>query len=89
MVKEQQTPRKALEGHEEEKESSGGHPQARSRCHVEAAFHCWTRENITVEQRARKELQLFYIVSPQSAAPSCMHPFLPMGSPAPAQGLFL
>ncbi|XP_075616720.1 erythroferrone isoform X3 [Balearica regulorum gibbericeps] len=62
MVKEQaKTHRKAWEGHEEEEESGEGNPQARSHRRVEAAFHCRTRENISVKQRARQELHLYYI----------------------------
>ncbi|XP_075273407.1 erythroferrone [Opisthocomus hoazin] len=55
------TCRKAWEGCEEEKERGEGNPQARSHHHVEAAFYCRTRENISVEQRARQELRLYYI----------------------------
>uniref|UniRef100_A0A663EI01 Erythroferrone n=1 Tax=Aquila chrysaetos chrysaetos TaxID=223781 RepID=A0A663EI01_AQUCH len=62
MVKEQaKTRRKAWEGREEEEESGEGNLQARSHRRVEAAFHCRTRENISVEQRGRQELQLYYI----------------------------
>nr|XP_009486047.1 PREDICTED: erythroferrone [Pelecanus crispus] len=62
MVKEQvKTCRKAWEGCEEEEESGEGNPQAGSHCHVQAAFHCRTRENISVEQRSWQELQLYYI----------------------------
>ncbi|XP_069647735.1 erythroferrone isoform X2 [Haliaeetus albicilla] len=62
MVKEQaKTRRKAWEGREEEEESGEGNPQAGSHRRVEAAFHCRTRENISVEQRGRQELQLYYI----------------------------
>ncbi|KAM9274847.1 erythroferrone [Cariama cristata] len=62
MVNEQaKMRRKAWEGHEEEEKSGEGIPQARSHRRVEAAFHCWTRENISVEQRAQQELQLYYI----------------------------
>ncbi|XP_014818429.1 PREDICTED: erythroferrone [Calidris pugnax] len=61
-VKEQaKTCRKAWEGCEEEEERGEDNPQARSYRHVEAAFHCRTRENISVQQRARQELQLYYI----------------------------
>ncbi|KAM9615831.1 erythroferrone isoform 7-T7 [Morphnus guianensis] len=62
MVKEQaKTRRKAWEGREEEEESGEGNPQAGSHRRVEAAFHCRTRENISVEQRGQQELQLYYI----------------------------
>ncbi|KAM6356477.1 erythroferrone [Alca torda] len=62
MVKEQvKMRRKAWEGCEEEEESSEGNPQARSHHLVEAAFHCQTRENISIEQRAQQELQLYHI----------------------------
>ncbi|XP_049659901.1 erythroferrone isoform X1 [Accipiter gentilis] len=62
MVKEPaKTRRKAWEGREEEEESGEGNPQAGSHRRVEAAFHCRTRENISVEQRGRQELQLYYI----------------------------
>ncbi|XP_050758744.1 LOW QUALITY PROTEIN: erythroferrone-like [Gymnogyps californianus] len=62
MVKEQaKTRRKAWEGREEEEESGESNPQARSHRRVEAAFHCRTRENISIEQRARQELRLYYI----------------------------
>ncbi|XP_059678936.1 erythroferrone [Gavia stellata] len=54
------TRRKAWEGHEEE-ESSKGSPQAGCHRRVEAAFHCRTRENISVEERAQQELRLYYI----------------------------
>ncbi|XP_032848457.2 erythroferrone isoform X2 [Tyto alba] len=61
LVKEQvKARRKAWEGHEEE-ESPKDKPRARSRPRVEAAFYCRTRENISVEQRAWQELQLYYI----------------------------
>ncbi|XP_055579811.1 LOW QUALITY PROTEIN: erythroferrone-like [Falco cherrug] len=61
MVKEQvKTRRKAWEGREEEEESEGN-PQAGSHRRVEAAFRCQTCENISIEQRARLELQLYYI----------------------------
>ncbi|XP_009995063.1 PREDICTED: erythroferrone [Chaetura pelagica] len=59
LVKEQvKTCRKAREG-QEEKEESKVNAQARS--HVEAAFYCQTRENISVEQRVQQELQHYYI----------------------------
>uniref|UniRef100_A0A8C4TVV5 Erythroferrone n=1 Tax=Falco tinnunculus TaxID=100819 RepID=A0A8C4TVV5_FALTI len=54
------TRRKAWEGREEEEESEGN-PQAGSHRRVEAAFRCQTCENISIEQRARLELQLYYI----------------------------
>ncbi|XP_051482845.1 erythroferrone isoform X2 [Apus apus] len=54
------TCRKARE-EQEEKEESKVNTQARSHHHVEAAFHCWTRENISVEQRVQQELQHYYI----------------------------
>ncbi|XP_064522985.1 erythroferrone isoform X2 [Pseudopipra pipra] len=50
--------RAAWEGHKEEEERS---PQAGAHHRVNAAFHCRTREDISVEQRTRQELQLFYI----------------------------
>uniref|UniRef100_A0A8D0FD93 Erythroferrone n=1 Tax=Strix occidentalis caurina TaxID=311401 RepID=A0A8D0FD93_STROC len=58
--------RKAWEGREEEEEeeeeeSRAGTPQAGAPHRVEAAFHCRTRENISVEQRARQELRFYYI----------------------------
>ena len=85
MVKEQaKTRRKAWEGHEEEEENGESNPQARSHRRVEAAFHCRTRENISVEQRARQELRLYYIVSAHLAVPSC-----PQHLPALPQGLIL
>ncbi|KAM6259823.1 uncharacterized protein M6G45_006762 isoform 1-T1 [Spheniscus humboldti] len=63
MVKEKaKTCRKAWEGREEEEESGEGNAQARSHCRVEAAFHCRTRENISIKQRARQELRLYYIM---------------------------
>lgn len=69
MVKEQaKTRRKAWEGHEEEEESGEGSPQPGSHCRVEAAFRCRTRENISVEQSARQELRLYYIVSARPAS---------------------
>ncbi|XP_074768474.1 erythroferrone [Athene noctua] len=58
------TRRKAWEGREEEEEeeeSRAGTPQAGAHHRVEAAFHCRTRENISVEQRARQELRFYYI----------------------------
>ncbi|KAM7107415.1 LOW QUALITY PROTEIN: erythroferrone-like [Ciconia maguari] len=62
IVKEQaKMCRKAWEEPEEEEERGEGNPQARSHRHVEAAFHCQTRENISVEQRAQQELRLYYI----------------------------
>ncbi|XP_054062227.1 erythroferrone isoform X4 [Rissa tridactyla] len=62
MVKEQaKMRRKAWEGREEEEESGEGNPQAGSHRRVEAAFRCQTRENISIEQRAQRELQLYYI----------------------------
>ncbi|XP_051637173.1 uncharacterized protein LOC127468248 isoform X3 [Manacus candei] len=56
--------RAAWEGRKEEEERS---PQAGAHHRVNAAFHCRTREDISVEQRTRQELQLFYIVSAQPA----------------------
>ncbi|XP_072724524.1 uncharacterized protein [Ciconia boyciana] len=62
MVKEQaKMCRKAWEEPEEKEERGEGNPQARSHRRVEAAFHCRTRENISVEQRAQQELRLYYI----------------------------
>ncbi|XP_074010034.1 erythroferrone [Numenius arquata] len=62
MVKEQaKTRKKAWEGCEEEEECGEDNPQAWSHHRVEAAFHCQTRENISIERRARQELQLYYI----------------------------
>ncbi|XP_027517623.1 erythroferrone [Corapipo altera] len=48
----------AWEEHKEEEERS---PQAGVHHRVNAAFHCRTREDISVGQRTRQELQLFYI----------------------------
>ncbi|KAK2538271.1 Fam132b [Columba guinea] len=62
MVKEQvKTHRKAGEECEEEEESDEHNPQVQSHHHVEAAFHCRTRENISVEKRTQQELQFYYI----------------------------
>nr|XP_021142146.1 erythroferrone isoform X1 [Columba livia] len=62
MVKEQvKTHRKAGEECEEEEESDERNPQDQSHHHVEAAFHCRTRENISVEKRTQQELQFYYI----------------------------
>ncbi|KAM9378854.1 erythroferrone [Phaethornis superciliosus] len=73
MVKEQEkTCRKAWEGPGEKEESKGGNRQAGSHRRVEAAFHCQTRENISVEKRVPQELQLYYIVSAQPASPPCL-----------------
>ncbi|XP_027559725.1 erythroferrone [Neopelma chrysocephalum] len=59
MAKEQaEVQRTAWEGRKEEEERS---PQAWAHHRVNAAFHCRTREDISVEQRTRQELQLFYI----------------------------
>ncbi|KAM6304946.1 erythroferrone-like [Aegotheles albertisi] len=55
------TCRRAWEGYEEEERSSEGNPQAASHHRVVAAFRCRTRENVSVEQRARQELRLYYI----------------------------
>ncbi|XP_068810788.1 erythroferrone [Struthio camelus] len=66
----QQMSVKACEGCEEDKKSSEDNvlafvpsPLARSGPHhrVEAAFHCRTRRNISVEQRSLQELQIYYI----------------------------
>uniref|UniRef100_A0A663LLC4 Erythroferrone n=1 Tax=Athene cunicularia TaxID=194338 RepID=A0A663LLC4_ATHCN len=58
----------AWEGREEEeKESRAGTPQAGAHHRVEAAFHCRTRENISVEQRSRQELRFYYILSAPGA----------------------
>lgn len=65
------TCRKAGEGHDKEEESGEGNHHR-----VEAAFHCRTRDNISIEQRGQQELGLYYIVSTQPATPSCR------GSPA-------
>ncbi|XP_048170358.1 erythroferrone isoform X1 [Corvus hawaiiensis] len=51
----------AGEGGKEEGESSKGNPKAGAQHRVEAAFHCQTREDITVEQKMWQELGLFYI----------------------------
>ncbi|XP_064311920.1 erythroferrone isoform X1 [Phalacrocorax carbo] len=62
MVKDQaKTHGKAWEGREDEEENSKGNSQAGSHHRVEAAFRCWTRENISVEQRVQQELRLYYI----------------------------
>ncbi|XP_071668427.1 uncharacterized protein [Patagioenas fasciata] len=62
IVKEQvKTHRKAGEDCEEEEESDEGNPQDQSHHQVEAAFHCRTRENISVEKRTQQELQFYYI----------------------------
>ncbi|XP_027753503.1 erythroferrone [Empidonax traillii] len=59
MAKEQaKEQRTAWEGRKEKEERS---PQAGAHHRVEAAFHCRTREDISVEQRTRQELRLFYI----------------------------
>ncbi|KAM9615830.1 erythroferrone isoform 6-T6 [Morphnus guianensis] len=87
MVKEQaKTRRKAWEGREEEEESGEGNPQAGSHRRVEAAFHCRTRENISVEQRGQQELQLYYIVSAQPAALSCLLHLPAHGGTRPGAG---
>nr|XP_025965150.1 erythroferrone [Dromaius novaehollandiae] len=60
---------KACEGREEDKASGEDNilafvpsPLARNGPHrVEAAFHCRTRRNISVEQRSLQELQIYYI----------------------------
>ncbi|XP_061861747.1 erythroferrone [Colius striatus] len=52
--------RKVVERREEEEESSEGNPRAGSHRRVAAAFQCRTRENISVAQRARQELRLYY-----------------------------
>lgn len=76
MVKKQvKTHRKAGEECKEEEESDEGNPQDQSHHHVEAAFHCRTRENISVEKRTQQELRFYYIVSAQPAGSSCLqHP---------------
>lgn len=87
MVKEPaKTRRKAWEGREEEEESGEGNPQAGSHRRVEAAFHCRTRENISVEQRGRQGLQLYYIVSAQPAALSCRRQLPAHGGTRPGAG---
>ncbi|KAM6389477.1 erythroferrone isoform 2-T2 [Pluvialis apricaria] len=55
------TRRKAGEGHEEEEESGECNSQARCHRRVEAAFHCQTRDNISIERRGRRELGIYYI----------------------------
>ncbi|XP_025933149.1 erythroferrone [Apteryx rowi] len=66
----QQMSMKACEGCEEDKASGEDSvlafvpsPLARNGPHhrVEAAFHCRTRRNISVEQRSLQELQIYYI----------------------------
>ncbi|XP_065701121.1 uncharacterized protein [Patagioenas fasciata] len=87
IVKEQvKTHRKAGEDCEEEEESDEGNPQDQSHHQVEAAFHCRTRENISVEKRTQQELQFYYIVSAQPAAPSCLQHPAAHGGTCPGTG---
>ncbi|XP_064930232.1 erythroferrone isoform X5 [Columba livia] len=87
MVKEQvKTHRKAGEECEEEEESDERNPQDQSHHHVEAAFHCRTRENISVEKRTQQELQFYYIVSAQPAGSSCLQHPAAHGGTCPSTG---